>query len=160
MKTKLYLSLVFILVSFVNSFAQKVYDTHSEARAKVKVFVVNNESRADLIVYTTNTASRAKGNKGIWFIEHTESRADKKICFVNTESRADLKVYFTNTESRAGWKNSAKKSLMEQDGSKFIKQSLLIANGLTPIEELRSTTEKPFLIIEANLPNRKHLCIK
>ena len=93
--------------------AQKVFDTHQEWRADVKVFVVTTESRADLIVYTTNTEWRARDNKGIWFFEHTEWRADKKICFVNTESRADLKVFFTNTESRAGWRNEKKKYLME-----------------------------------------------
>lgn len=93
--------------------AQKVFDTHNESRAEVKVFVVDKEYRADLIVYTTNVDHRAKGNKGIWFIEHKESRADKKICFVKVESRADLKVYFTNTESRAGWKNIDKKALLE-----------------------------------------------
>ena len=100
-------------ISVIQSKAQKVYDTHNESRADVKVYVVDKDYRADLIIYTTNSEHRAKGNKGIWFIEHNESRADKKICFVNNESRADLKVYFTNTESRAGWKNPAKKTLME-----------------------------------------------
>ena len=105
--------LLFILGSFFIANAQKVYDTHNESRAQVKVFVVDKDYRADLIVFTTNTEHRAKGNRGIWFIEHNESRADRKICFVNNESRADLKVYFTNTESRAGWKNPDKKCLME-----------------------------------------------
>lgn len=108
---------IFLILLFICSItfgnAQKVYDTHKESRADVKVFVVDKEYRADLIVYTTNVDHRAKGNKGIWFIQHNESRADKKICFVNNESRADIKVYFTNTESRAGWKNPGKKNLME-----------------------------------------------
>ena len=104
---------IFLICSLVTAKAQKVYDTHNESRAEVKVFVVDKDYRADLVVYTTNTDYRAKGNKGIWFIEHNQSRADKKICFVNNESRADLKVYFTNTESRAGWKNPDKKALME-----------------------------------------------
>ena len=112
MKNKIFLVLV-LLISALYVNAQKVFDTPSESRADVKVFVVDKDYRADLIVYATNTASRANGNKGIWFIEHTESRANKKICFVNSESRADLKVFFTNTESRAGWRNQDKKILME-----------------------------------------------
>ncbi|MCH5232645.1 MAG: hypothetical protein J1E78_03325, partial [Muribaculaceae bacterium] len=106
--------LCFLTLTFMPAEAQKVYDTHNESRADVKVFVVDKDYRADLVVFTTNTDSRAKDNRGIWFIEHTESRADKKICFVNAASRADLKVYFTNTESRAGWRNPEKKALMEK----------------------------------------------
>lgn len=101
------LAVLFMMLTFVSvSKAEIVYETHTESRADVKVFVVTTESRADLIVYTTHNESRAKNsnNPGIWFFTNTESRAKKKICFVNTESRADLKVYFTNTESRAGWR--------------------------------------------------------
>ena len=104
---------LFFISSFFMAPAQKVYDTHTESRADVKIFVVDKDYRADLIVYTTNVDHRAKGNKGIWFFEHNESRANKKICFVNNEYRADLKVFFTNTESRAGWKNFGKKVLLE-----------------------------------------------
>ena len=114
---KIFMKKTILFIFFISSVslinAQKVFDTHNESRADIKVFVVDKDYRADLIVYTTNQDYRAKGHKGIWFIEHTESRADKKICFVNNESRADLKVYFTNTESRAGWKNPEKKSLFE-----------------------------------------------
>lgn len=110
---KKYIPLFLFILQFPLISAQKVFDTHNESRAEVRVFVVDKYYRADLIVYTTNTDHRAKGNKGIWFIEHNESRADKKICFVNNESRADLKVYFTNNESRAGWKNEDKKNLFE-----------------------------------------------
>ena len=114
MKLKI-LILLCILMCAGSAKAQKVFDTHNESRAQVKVYVVDRDYRADLIVYTTNNASRARkeDNKGIWFIEHVESRADKKICFVDREYRADLKVYFTNQESRAGWKNKDKKHLME-----------------------------------------------
>lgn len=106
--------LVLTLFTYILSAnAQKVYDTHNEWNADVKVFVVHTESRADLIVYTTDKDYRANDNKGKWFFVNKPYRADKKICFVNKESRADLKVFFTNTESRAGWKNPGKKSLME-----------------------------------------------
>ena len=75
--------------------------------------MVTTESRADLLVFKHRAESRAKSNEGDWFFVEYASRTDKKICFVTTESRADLKICYVTTESRAGWRNSAKKGLME-----------------------------------------------
>ncbi len=105
-----------ILATFLLTFglanAQKVYSEDVASRADIKVYVETVESRADLIVYKESVASRATGNEGVWYFESVKSRADKSIYFESVASRADLKICFTDVKSRAGWKNSAKKSLM------------------------------------------------
>ena len=40
------------------------------------------------------------------------NQADVKVFVVKYENQADLKIYFVEYENQAGWRNSAKKSLM------------------------------------------------
>jgi hypothetical protein len=111
-KMKKTLILVTMLLTFGFLNAQKIYSESVASRADVKVYVETVESRADLLVYKEDVSSRATGNDGVWYFESVKSRADKSIYFEEVASRADLIICFTNVKSRAGWKNSAKKSLM------------------------------------------------
>ncbi len=92
--------------------AQQVLSVDYASQADVKVFVVDYESRADLNVFKVEYSSQAKGNKGLWFFSAYASQAHKRLFFVDYESQADLTIYFVPYQSQAGWRNSAKKSLM------------------------------------------------
>jgi hypothetical protein len=100
---------VLLLLSGIDSFAQKVFSVNYESQANVKVFVVKYESQADLKVFKVKYESQAGDNNGKWFFTNYESQAKKKIFFVNYESQADVKIFFVDYESQAGWRNNSKK---------------------------------------------------
>jgi len=71
----------------ISANAQKVYEVSSEAFADVKVYEVSSEAFADLCVYNVSSSAFVGNNDGKWFWE--------------------------SAEAFAGWKNNAKKHLME-----------------------------------------------
>ena len=79
--------------------------------------------QADLVAYTDNIKPDRTPEDLLfqvlvdWGVDLSlpitqETVAKKKIFFVDRESYADIKIYFVDRESYAGWRNSAKKSLM------------------------------------------------
>ncbi len=94
--------------------AQKIMVVDRSYRADFTVCEVSSPSRADLVVYVTDRDWQADGNEGVWKYVDRDYRADFKVMFVDREYRADLKVYFTDRRTQAGWRDNAKKHLLEK----------------------------------------------
>ena len=59
------LILLFLCLTFYNTYAQKIYTVNNSSQSDIKVFVVEDESQADLKVFKIDYKTQAKGNDGI-----------------------------------------------------------------------------------------------
>ena len=61
------LILLFLCLTFYNTYAQKIYTVNYSSQSDIKVFVVEYESQADLKVFKVDYKTQAKGNNGLWY---------------------------------------------------------------------------------------------
>jgi hypothetical protein len=102
----------FMIMMSIESRAQKVFSCQYKAEAEVKAYITKNKSEADLIVYKTSVKNDAVNNNGIWFFVMSKTEADKKVFLTQYKNEAELVIYFTDYKNEAGWKNNAKKQLL------------------------------------------------
>lgn len=91
---------------------QVLFSTPYESEADLKVFLVKTITQADLLVYRVDNSIQATGD-GLWYLTDIRTKAKKKIYFVNTVTKADLRIYYVDNLSQRGWRNLAKKYLLE-----------------------------------------------
>lgn len=108
-----YFLLIFNLLLWQFTAAQKVEVVKHASQADVKVYVTNIEHEADVKVFKVKYPILAEGNKGKWFFGNS-TQADIKIMFVNYTSQADIKIYYVKYESLAGWVNNKKRNLLKK----------------------------------------------
>lgn len=101
-----------LVLTFVNSMAQKVYSVDSDYKADVKVFVVDADYKSDLLVYKVNAEYKAGDNNGKWFFTDADYKAKKKVFFVDADYKADLKIFFVDSDYMAKWKDKSKMHLL------------------------------------------------
>ena len=75
------LTLLALMLFFMDSKGQKIFSVQYEHQADVKVFVVQYEHQADLKVFKVEYEHQAKENNGLWYFVQYEHQAQKKIFF-------------------------------------------------------------------------------
>ncbi|SDC34836.1 DUF6150 family protein [Williamwhitmania taraxaci] len=112
----LLLGLLLSLVPFTGK-AQLFFETETVEQAKVKVFNVDTPEQADLLVFFVNTKPEVT-KIGLWMEVETEPEAQALIIFVDDEKLADIKICIVEDITQAGWRNEAKKGLLNLDTPK------------------------------------------
>ena len=97
--------------------AQLFFVTETIDQAKVKVFNVDTPEQADLLVFFVNTKPEVT-KIGLWMEVETAPEAQVLIIFVDDEKLADIKICIVEDAAKAGWRNEAKKDLLNLDPPK------------------------------------------
>ena len=93
--------------------AQVVFQTNDSKEADFKVFIAQTPNSADLYVYRCTKEEVKSGNIGYWHFGEKKN-AEKKIFIVNKIEEADLVIFIGRDAKLAGWKNPAKKYLLDK----------------------------------------------
>lgn len=97
--------------------AQLFFETETVEQAKVKIFNVDTPEQADLLVCFVFTKAEVT-KVGLWMEVETEPEAQALIIFVDDEKLADIKICIVEEAAKAGWRNEAKKGLLNIDPPK------------------------------------------
>ncbi len=107
-----------LLLSPLVGKAQLFFQVEKVEQAKVKIFNVDTPELADLLVFFVYTKPEVT-KVGIWMQVETEPEAQALIIFVDDEKLADIKICIVEDIAQAGWRNEAKKDLLNIDPIKL-----------------------------------------
>lgn len=93
--------------------AQIVYQTTDPKEADIKIFISQTPNGIDLYVYRCLKNEVKPGNLGYWYFGDKKD-AQKTIFIVNKKEDADLSIFIGRDAKLTGWKNEAKKYLLDK----------------------------------------------